>query len=41
MQETELTHGECSHPPLHDDVSEESFYDFSDYYIYDDFDDIN
>ena len=30
MQETELAHGECSHPPLHDDVSDESFYDFYD-----------
>ena len=23
MQETELAHRECSHPPLHDDVSDE------------------
>ena len=30
MQETELSQGECSQPPLHDDVSDESFSDFSD-----------
>ena len=23
MQEVELAHGECSHPPLHDDVSDD------------------
>ena len=28
MQETELVKGECSHPPLNDDVSDEYFYDF-------------
>ena len=36
MQEIELAHGECSHPPLHDDVSDEYFSDFYDYDIYDD-----
>ena len=33
MQEVELTHGESSHPPLHDDVSDESFFDFYDFDI--------
>ena len=28
MQETELVKGECSHPPLNDDVSDDYFYDF-------------
>ena len=28
MQEVELAHGECSHPPLHDDVSDEYISDF-------------
>ena len=40
MQETELAHGECSHHPLHDDVSDESFSDFFDFDIYDDVDEI-
>ena len=30
MQETKLAQGECSHPPLRDDVSDESLSDFSD-----------
>ena len=30
MQEIELAQGECSNPPLHDDVSNDSSYDFSD-----------
>ena len=30
MQEVELAHGECSNPPLHDDVSDESLYYFYD-----------
>ena len=38
MQEAELDHGECSHPPLHDDVSDDSssdIYDFDvDYYYF-------
>ena len=41
MQEAKLAHGECSHPPLHDDVSDEKFYDFSDSDIGDDDDDMN
>ena len=36
MQEIELVKGECSHPPLHDDVSDDSFSDFYDQYIEDD-----
>ena len=28
MQETELAQGECSHPPLHDDVSDDYSSDF-------------
>ena len=35
MQETELAHVECSHPPLHDHVCDESLSDFYDYYVYD------
>ena len=39
MQEIELVKGDCSHPPLNDDVSDVYFYDFSYYYIdYDDYD---
>ena len=41
MQETELAHGECSHPPLHADVNDESFSDFYDFDIYYDHDDIH
>ena len=41
MQEVELAHGECSHPPLHDDVSDGFLFYFYDYYIYEDYDDIN
>ena len=41
MQKTELAHGECSHPPLHDDVSDESLYNFYHYDIDDDFYDMN
>ena len=37
MQEIELAQGECANPPLHVDVSDDSSFDFSDYYIdYDD-----
>ena len=39
MQEIELVKGECSHPPLHDDVSDDYLFYFSDYdieyYVYD------
>ena len=40
MQEIELDKGECSHSPLHDDVSDDASYDFYDsdidnYYYYD------
>ena len=31
MQEVKLVEGDCSHPPLNDDVSDVSLYDFSDY----------
>ena len=41
MQEVKLAHGECSHPPLHDDVSDDSFSVFSDSYIDDDDYDMN
>ena len=41
MQEVELAHGECSHPPLHDDVSDESLYNFYRYDIDDYFYDMN
>ena len=40
MQETKLPQGECSLPPLHDDVSDDSFSDFSDSDVDDDDDDI-
>ena len=33
-----LAQGDCSHPPLHDDVSDDYSYDFSDSNI-DDYDD--
>ena len=39
MQEVELVEGDCSHPPLNDDVSDVSISDFSDSdmeYEYDD-----
>lgn len=29
MQEAKLAHGECSHSLLHEDVSDENIYDFS------------
>ena len=41
MQEVELTHGECSHPPLHDDVSDDISLDFYGYDIDDDDYDMN
>ena len=31
MQEIKLVKGDWSHPPLNDDVSDDSFYDFYDY----------
>ena len=34
VQEVELAHGECSHPPLQDDVSDKNIYDFYSSYIY-------
>ena len=37
MLEIELDKGECSHSPLHDDVSDDSSSNFSDFYIEDDF----
>ena len=36
MQEIELAQGECSNPPLHDDVSDDNSYDSYDSDIYDD-----
>ena len=41
MQEIKLVKGECSHPPLNDDVSDDYFSDFSDSYIEDDYDDMH
>ena len=41
MEETEFAQGECSHPPLQDDVSNETLSDFSDYYISEYYDDMN
>ena len=41
MQDTELAQGECSHPPLHDDVSDESFSYFYYYDIHDDDDNMH
>ena len=41
MQEIELDKGECSHSPLHDDVSDDYFFDFSDSDIDDDVDDMH
>ena len=35
MHEIELVKGECSHPPLHDDVSDDYFFVFYDSDIYD------
>ena len=37
MQEIKLAKGECSNPPLHDDVSDDNSYDSSDSDIYDDY----
>ena len=37
MQEIKLVKGDCSHPPLNDDVSDDYSYDFSDSDIEDDF----
>ena len=33
MQEIELVQGDCSHPPLHDDVSDNYSYNIYDYDI--------
>ena len=41
MQEVELAHKECPHPRLHDDVSDESFYDFSNSNIVENDDDMH
>ena len=41
MQEIELAQGDCSHPPLHDDVSDYYSYDFFYSDIDDDYYDIN
>ena len=41
MQEIELAQGECSNPPLHDDVSDDYSSYFSDSDIYDYYYDIN
>ena len=41
MQEIELVKGECSHPPLNDDVSDDSSSNFYDYDINDDYVDMN
>ena len=40
MQEVELVHAECAHPPLHDDVSDESLSEFYDSNISEDDDEI-
>ena len=41
MREIELAQGECSYPPLHDDVSDDTSSDFYDYDIDDDYDDMH
>ena len=41
MQEIELVKGECSHLPLHDDVSDDYLSNFSDYYVDDNDDKIH
>ena len=41
MQEIELVKGDCSHPPLNDDVSDDSLSDFYNYYIEDKYYDMN
>ena len=41
MQEIELVEGECSNPPLHDDVSNDNYFNFFYSDIYDDDDDIH
>ena len=40
-REIELAEGECSNPPLHDDVSDDTSYSFYDSYIYDYYQDIH
>ena len=41
MQDIELVKGGCSHPPLNDDVSDDSLSDFSDFDMEYEYDDIN
>ena len=41
MQEVELAQGECSNPPLHDDVSDDTSSNFYDSDIYDDNNDMH
>ena len=41
MQEIKLAQGECSNPPLHDDVSDDTSSYIYDYYIDDDYFDMN
>ena len=41
MQEIELVKGDCSHPPLNDDVSDDYLYDFSDSDIEYEYNDMN
>ena len=41
MQEIELVQGDCSHPSLHDDVSDDYFYEITDFYIEYDFYDMH
>ena len=41
MQEVELVKGDCSHPPLNDDVSDDSLFDFSDSNMEYEYDDIH
>ena len=41
MQEVELVEGDCSHPPLNDDVSDVSISDFSDSDMEDEDDDMH
>ena len=38
MQKIELAQGDCSHPPLHDNVSDDSSFDFYEYDVDDDYD---
>ena len=41
MEDIKLVKWECSHPPVNDDVSYDSFYEFFCYYMEDEYDEIH